>query len=111
MTKFYLTLVLTLTCQFGLGESARARDNQHSVKISGVVQIGDTNLKLGYYKLEWQGAGPAAQVSKIWVGETPTRQPARRRRYEIRTFQSQITNVTAEEPFPALSSPRLQYKL
>jgi hypothetical protein len=70
MKKFYLTLVLTLTCLFGLGGSARARDNSHSVEISGVVQIGDTNLKPGYYKVEWQGAGPAVQVSFQQKGKT-----------------------------------------
>jgi hypothetical protein len=63
MKKLYLTVVLTLTCLFGLGGSALARDNAHSVEISDVVQIGDTKLKPGYYKVEWQGAGPVVQVS------------------------------------------------
>jgi len=64
MKKLYLTVVLTLTCLPGLGGSARAaRDNAHSVEISDVVEIGNTKLKPGNYKVEWQGAGPAVQVS------------------------------------------------
>jgi len=37
------------------GGSALARHNAHSLEISDVVQIGDTKLKPGYYKVEWQG--------------------------------------------------------
>jgi hypothetical protein len=70
MKKLYLTVVLALTCLFGLGGSARARDNAYSVEISDVVQIGDTKLKPGYYKLEWQGTGPAVQVSFEQKGKT-----------------------------------------
>jgi hypothetical protein len=48
MKKLHLTVVLTLTGLLGLGGSARAaRDNAHSVKISDVVQIGNTKLKPG----------------------------------------------------------------
>ena len=64
MKKLYLTVVLTLTCLLGLGGSARAaRGNARSVEISDVVQIGSTQLKPGNYKVEWQGTGPAVQVS------------------------------------------------
>jgi hypothetical protein len=70
MKKLYLTVVRTLTCLFGLGGSAPARDNAHSVEISDVVQIGDTKLKPGHYKVEWQGAGPAVQVSFEQKGKT-----------------------------------------
>jgi hypothetical protein len=62
MKNLYSTVVLSLTCLFGLGGSALARDNAHSVEISDVVQIGDTKLKPGY-KVEGQGAGPVVQVS------------------------------------------------
>ena len=70
MNKSYLTLILTLTCLFALGDNARARDNQHSVEISSVVQIGNTKLQPGYYRVEWQGAGPAVQVSFQQKGKT-----------------------------------------
>jgi hypothetical protein len=71
MKQSYLTVVLTLTCLFGLGLSARAaRDNAHSVEISDVVQIGSTELKPGNYKVEWQGTGPAVQVSFQQNGKT-----------------------------------------
>jgi hypothetical protein len=70
MTKLYWTVVLTLTCLFGFGGSALARDNAHWVEISGVVQIGDTKLEPGYYKVEWPGAGPVVQVSFEQKGKT-----------------------------------------
>jgi hypothetical protein len=64
MKKLHLTIVLTLTCLPGFGGSARAaRDNAHSVEISDVVQIDNTKRRPGNYKAEWQGAGPAVQVS------------------------------------------------
>ena len=33
------------------------------VEISNAVEIGGTRLKPGNYKVEWQGTGPAVQVS------------------------------------------------
>jgi len=77
MKKLYLTVVLTLTCLLGLGGSARAaRGNARSVEISDVVQIGSTQLKPGNYKVEWQGAGPAVQVSFQQNGKTVVTVPA-----------------------------------
>ena len=71
MKQSHLTVVLTLTCLLGLGTSARAaRDNAHSVEISDVVQIGSTKLKPGNYKVQWQGTGPAVQVSFQQNGKT-----------------------------------------
>jgi hypothetical protein len=58
-----LTAGLTLVCLIGLGGSAHARDKAHSVEIYHVVQIGSATLKSGNYKVEWQGTGPAVQVS------------------------------------------------
>jgi hypothetical protein len=86
MKKLYLTVVLTLTCLFGLGESALARDNAHSVEISDVVQIGDTKLEPGYYKVEWQGAGPVVQVSFQQKGKTVVTVPG-----TLETNDDQVT--------------------
>jgi hypothetical protein len=71
MKKLYLTVVLTLTCLLGLGGSARAaRGTARSVEISDFVQIGSTQLKPGNYKVDWQGTGPAVQVSFQQNGKT-----------------------------------------
>jgi hypothetical protein len=86
MKKLYLTIILTLTCLFGLGGSARARDNAHSVEIFDVVQIGDTKLKPGYYKVEWQGTGPAVEVSFRQKGRTVVTVPG-----TMETTDDQVT--------------------
>lgn len=86
MKKLYLTVVLTLTCLFGLGESALAQDNAHSVEICDVVQIGDTKLEPGYYKVEWQGAGPVVQVSFQQKGKTVVTVPG-----TLETNDDQVT--------------------
>ncbi len=65
MKKLHLTVVLTLTCLLGLGGSARARDNAHSVEISVVVQIGNTKLKT------WQLQGGVARSRPCSTGEFP----------------------------------------
>jgi hypothetical protein len=87
MKKLYLTVVLTLTCLLGLGGSARAaRGNARSVEISDVVQIGSTQLKPGNYKVEWQGAGPAVQVSFQQNGKTMVTVPG-----TLKTNDDQVT--------------------
>jgi hypothetical protein len=62
-----LLSVLALVCSL----SAFARDkNQHSVNISDAVQVGNTQLQPGNYKVEWQGTGPDVQVSFLQNGKT-----------------------------------------
>src|SRR4029077_4723334 len=71
MKTSYFAAVLSLTCLLGLGGNAyAARDNARSVKIFDLVQIGTTELKPGNYKLEWEGTGPAVQVSFRQNGKT-----------------------------------------
>ena len=71
MKTSYFTAVLSLTCLLGLGGSAyAARGNARSVEILDSVQIGTTELKPGNYKVEWQGTGPAVQVSFQQHGKT-----------------------------------------
>lgn len=70
MKTSFFAAVLSLTCLLGLGGSALARDNAHSVEISNAVQIGGTELKPGDYKVEWQGTGPLVQVSFQKNGKT-----------------------------------------
>jgi len=83
----YLSVVLTLICLLGLGGSAgAARGNARSVEISDVVQIGSTQLKPGNYKVEWQGTGPAVQVSFQQNGKTMVTVPG-----TLKTNDGQVT--------------------
>jgi hypothetical protein len=70
METSHLTAVFTLTCLLGLCGNALARDNAHSVEISDAVRVSGTSLKPGNYKVEWQGTGPAVQVSFQQNGKT-----------------------------------------
>ena len=70
MKTSFFAAVLSLTWLLGLGGSALARDKAHSVEISNAVQIGGTELKPGDYRVEWQGTGPAVQVSFQKNGKT-----------------------------------------
>jgi hypothetical protein len=75
-TKYlqYLAILSTLVLLSPLG--ALARDNSHSVDIFDVLQIGGAQLKPGNYKVEWQGDGPAVQVSFQLNGKTVVTVPA-----------------------------------
>jgi hypothetical protein len=70
--------------------SALARDkNEHSVVISELVQVGDTQLKPGSYKVEWQGAGPKVQVNFVLNGKTVATVPG--------TVQANAAQVTHDD--------------
>jgi hypothetical protein len=85
-TKYlqYLAVLSTLALLFPPG--ALARNNAHSVQIFDVVQIGSTQLKPGNYKVEWQGTGPAVQVSFQQNGKTVVTVPA-----TLKTNDDQVT--------------------
>jgi hypothetical protein len=71
----------------GLGINAHAaRNNAHSVEIFDAVQIGGTKLKPGNYKVEWQGTGPAVQVSFQQKGKTVVMAPGM-----LKTNDDQVT--------------------
>src|SRR5258708_801380 len=87
MKILYFAAVLSLTCLLGFGGSAyAARNNAHSVEISDAVQIGGTKLKPGNYKVEWQGTGPAVQVSFQQSGKTVVTVPG-----TLKTNDDQVT--------------------
>jgi hypothetical protein len=73
-----------LALLFPLG--ALARNNAHSVQILDVLQIGSAQLKPGNYKVEWQGTGPAVQVSFQQNGKTVVTMPA-----TLKTSDNQVT--------------------
>ena len=96
MKTSYFTAVLSLTCLLGFGGSAyAARNNAHSIDISDAVQIGGTKLKPGNYKVEWQGTGPAVQVSFQQNGKTVVTVPGTLKTNDDQVIQDAImTEVT-----------------
>jgi hypothetical protein len=87
MKNSYFTAVLSLTFLLGFGGSAHAaRDNARSVEIFDVVQIGTAELKPGHYKVEWQGTGPAVEVSFLRNGKTVVTAPG-----TLKTNDDQVT--------------------
>jgi hypothetical protein len=72
----YLALVATLGLLTPLSMFA-ADKTTRSVTIADPVTVGSTHLKPGHYKLEWQGSGPAVNVSFIRDGKTVATAPAK----------------------------------
>jgi opacity protein-like surface antigen len=93
----FLALLSTLAVLCSL--SAFARDNnQHSVDIADAVQVGGTQLQPGHYKLQWQGTGPAVQVTFLRNGRTvATAQGTLKTNDEQITQDQVITNTTNKE--------------
>jgi hypothetical protein len=70
--------------------SAFAGDKiQHSVDISETVQVGNTQLNPGSYRIEWEGTGPEVQVNFMRNGKTVATASG--------TFKTNDTNVTQDE--------------
>jgi hypothetical protein len=85
-TKYlpYLAVLSTLVLLFPLG--AWARNKSHSVEIPYVVQVGGTRVTAGDYKVEWQGTGPAVEVSFSQNGKTVVTVPG-----TLKTNDDQVT--------------------
>ena len=90
MKTSYFTAVFTLTFLLGLCGSVLALDNAHSVEISNAVEIGGTRLKPGDYKVEWQGTGPAVQVTFQQNGKTVVTLPGTLKTNDNRVKQDAI---------------------
>ena len=89
----YLTLLSSLALLFPLCAFA-AEKNQHSVQIADSVQVGNTHLKAGTYKVEWQGSGPAVQVTFLRNGKTIAKAPATLRTNDKGVQQDAIVTDT-----------------
>ncbi len=81
----YMALLSTLALVFSVSSFARS-NNARSVTISDPVQVGSTQLKPGNYKVEWQGTGPAVQVSFMQGNKTLATVPG-----TLKTNDDQIT--------------------
>ncbi len=71
----YMALLSTLALIFPFSALAQEK-NHHSVDISASVQVGNTQLKAGNYRVEWQGDGPAVNVLFLQRGKTMASAPA-----------------------------------
>ena len=90
--KYALLSMLALLCTVG----AFARDkNQHSVDISEPVQIGNTQLKPGSYKIEWQGTGPEVQVNFVRNGKTVATAPGTLKANDAHVVQDDVVINTS----------------
>jgi hypothetical protein len=95
MKTSYFTAVLSLTCLLGFGGSAHARDNARSVDFFSAVQIGTTKLKPGNYKVEWQGTGPAVEVSFRQNGKTVITVPGTFKTNDVQVTQDEVVTEAA----------------
>ncbi len=80
-----LALLSTFALLFPVCSLARDK-NQRSVDILDSVRVGGTQLKAGNYEVEWQGAGPAVEVSFLQRGKTVASAPA-----TLQTNDKQVT--------------------
>jgi hypothetical protein len=64
----YVALFASLLLLYPVCALAKAK-NEHSVDITNVVQLGNTQLKPGNYKVEWQEPGPVVNVKFVKDGE------------------------------------------
>ncbi len=97
----YLALLSTLALLFPLGALARDK-NEHSVNIPDSVQVGNTHLKPGNYKVEWQGTGPAVQVNFLQYGKTVATAPGTLKTNDKQAFQDDIVTQARSAKTPAL---------
>ncbi|MGA7295260.1 MAG: hypothetical protein WBW53_15760 [Terriglobales bacterium] len=81
----YLALVGALSILLPVCAFA-GNKNERSVNITDSVQVGGTQLKPGNYKVEWENAGPAVQVTFLQHGKTVATAPA-----TLKTNDSQVT--------------------
>ena len=63
-----MVILATLALLVSISAFARSK-NERNVVISDNIQIGSTQLKAGTYKVEWQGAASALQVSFMRDGK------------------------------------------
>jgi len=85
--KYLRSLAILATLSLLASVSALARDStKRTVTITDPVTIGTSQLKPGDYKVEWQGAGPAVEVSFIQNRKTVATALAK-----LQTDDSQVT--------------------
>jgi hypothetical protein len=93
-TKYmhYVAALATLALAFPLGALARDR-NEHSLQLFSAVQVGNTQLEPGNYEVQWQGDGPAVQVSFQEHGKTVATIPATLKANDNQVIQDDIVTT------------------
>lgn len=84
-----LAVVSAFALLFPLASLAKTA-NERSVDIPGLVRVGNTQLKPGTYKVEWQGAGPAVRVDFMEHGKTIATAPATLKINDSQVYQNDI---------------------
>jgi len=93
----HLAILAALALLSPLGAFAQEKSH-HSVDISDTVKIGNTQLKPGDYKVEWQGMGPNVQVSFLQYGKTIATAPATLQTNDNQVTQDDIVTDTSSSP-------------
>lgn len=81
----YLCLLLAAFLVLPLVALA-GESHEHSVNIADSVQVGNTHLKAGTYKVEWNEPGPKVEVNFLKNGKEVATAPA-----TFKTHDRQIT--------------------
>jgi opacity protein-like surface antigen len=89
----YTVLLSMLALLFSVSAFA-ADKNQRSVTISDPVQVGNTQLKPGDYKVEWQGAGSEVQVNFLRNGKTVATVPGNFKANDPNVIQDDVVTDT-----------------
>ncbi len=89
MKQIKYTALLSMLALLSAVSAFAGDKNQHSVDISETVQVGNTQLNPGSYRIEWQGTGPEVQVNFMRNGKTVATASG--------TFKTNDTNVTQDE--------------
>jgi hypothetical protein len=97
----YLAVLSACALLFGVCALAAAK-NEHSVNIYDSVKIGNTQLKPGTYKVEWQGNGPAVNVEFLKNGRPVATLPATLRTDDKDVIQDDVVTRTTATKANAL---------
>ncbi len=88
-----LIAVCVLALLLPIGAFARQK-NERTIDIADPVQVGNTHLKPGDYKVEWQGNGPAVKVNFQQDGKTVATVPAKLKMHDSKVTQDDIVTKT-----------------
>jgi hypothetical protein len=92
----YIAILSILAVLSPLSAFARNK-NEHSINIADAVQVGGTQLQPGNYKVEWQGAGPAVQVTFLRNGKTVATVPGTLKTNDDQVTQDEILTDSANK--------------
>lgn len=89
----YLLFLAALAMLLPVSAAARS-NNERKVNLATSVEIGNTQLQPGTYKLEWQGNGPQVNVEFLKNGKT------------IATTQGQWVDRSHPAPYDSVTTKK-----